>query len=178
MKRFLLKICVAIVALILGIVAVKYISPKSNQTEAQANQTNASASFSEQREQSDTFFLETNEFVLVSNINGSVEVEYTDIAEVDVRVIRSANKQEDFDYRRVVLGESRGKLDVRMRSAPSIKRKLWGLLGTVPEERQRVIIKVPHGTMVSTKCINGYIEERETRDGKLEVKRKESQCSQ
>jgi uncharacterized membrane-anchored protein YhcB (DUF1043 family) len=174
MKRFLLKICVAIIALILGIVIVRYISPKSSQVKVQSNPSNASASFSERREQSDTFFLDAGESVLVSNINGSVEIEYADATEVDVKVIRSANNQEDFDYRHVVLGESKRKLNVRMKKSPS----LWALLGMIPEERQRVIIRVPRGTRVLTKCINGYTEERETREGKLKVKRTDSQCSQ
>lgn len=176
MKRFLIKVVIGVLALCLGIAVVKYFSPQTSLKPAILTSNNqvVTNTFSKQREQSDTFNLDSYQPIVVSKINGSVVVEYTDVKETEVKVVRSANSDEDFDYRKLVMGGTRGRLEVRMKKSAS----LWSLLGMIPEERQSVIIRTPHGTRVTTKCINGTVEERETVEGKLEVRTKNYQCSQ
>jgi hypothetical protein len=175
MKKFLIKVLIGLLALCAGIAVVKYFSPETNvKPSFMANNNQVANDFSKQREERENFYLESYEPIIVSKINGWVEIEYADVTETEVKVIRYANNEDDFDYRNLVIGESRHKLQIRMKKSPS----LWSALGFIPEERQRVIIKTPRGTRVTTNCINGTVEERETIEGRLEVKRNDYQCSQ
>lgn len=177
MKNIFIKIVIGVLALAFGIAVVKYFSPeKSLKPSFITNKPKDSRAvpFSKQKEDSETFRLDSYKPIVISKINGSVEIEYTDVTITEVKVIRFVTEEEDFDYRHLVIDESRRKLDIRMRKSSGF----WSLLGMIPEERQNVIIKAPRGTRVVTKCINGYVEERETLEGKTETRRKDYQCSQ
>lgn len=175
MKSFLIKIVIGVLCLCAGIAVVKYISPREESQEVlQTNNSQPVSAFSKQQEDRKTFALDSSKPIVVSKINGTVQIEYADVTETEVKVTRLANKDEDFGYRKLVLENARRKLEVRMKKSPS----LWALLGMIPEERQNVIIRTPRGTKVLMKCINGTVEERETLDGKLEVKTRNYQCSQ
>jgi len=176
MKKFLIKILILAVALFLGLAVVKYFAPEKVSAPSFMNNSVSknNGNFSEKLERSKSFFLDAGEPIVVSKINGAVEIEYTDSTETEVKVIRTANNREDFDYRYLVIGESGRKLNVRMKNARSIRT----LFGAIPEERQTVLIKTPRGTRVITNCINGTVEERELNGGEVVLKKESYQCSQ
>jgi hypothetical protein len=174
-KKFFIKVLIGLLALSAGIAVVKYFSPQTNlKPSFMSNNNQVANDFSKQREERENFYLESYEPIVVSKINGWVEIEYANVTETEVKVIRYANNEDDFDYRNLVIGESRSKLQIHMKKSPS----LWSVLGMIPEERQRVIIKTPRGTRVTTNCINGTVEERETINGTLETRSRNYQCSQ
>ncbi|GEM_PF-3380928 len=177
MKKFLIKVLILAVALFVGLAVVKYFSPEKVSAPSFMSKSvnNSDGNFPEKIERRKTFFLDTGEPIIVSKINGAVEIEYADVSETEVKVTRSVNNREDFDYRYLVMAESGGKLNVRMKNA----RSIWALFGTFADERQTVLIKTPHGTQVITKCINGTVEEREVKEGGTIIIKKETyQCSQ
>lgn len=178
MKKLFIKVLISVLALSAGIAVVKYFSPEKSLKPSFITNNNTkdpnAVPFSKQKEDSETFRLDSYKPIVISKINGSIEIEYADVTVTEVKVIRFATEQEDFDYRQLIIDESRRKLDIRIRKSSS----LWSLLGMIPEERQNVIIKAPRGTRVITKCINGYVEERETHEGKTETRRNDYQCSQ
>ncbi|MGH9939346.1 MAG: hypothetical protein ACREAM_24150 [Blastocatellia bacterium] len=117
----------------------------------------------EREEVRKTLKLAPEKVVFVREIEGRVRVETADADIAEVLVVRSARKREDLRYRRVIIREDES-LYIKVEN----DGERASSLDSVPESRERVILKLPRGADLRIHEINGGVTVGET-NGDLEI---------
>jgi hypothetical protein len=113
-----------------------------------------------------TYKLEPGARVEISGISGRVDVETanTDIAEV--LIIRSAKKREDLQYRKINIQHRPDYLSIGIEGD---HKSIWSAIGSRPEGRQRVILKMPRQVVeLETRGVTGDLTVGEL-DGGVDI---------
>jgi hypothetical protein len=92
--------------------------------------------------------------VVVTDINGSVDIETTAGDTAEVYVLRTARKREDLQHQRVFVEQTPEGLEVR---GETNRWRPWNLVQRTKVEQQ-VILRVPRQVDVITKNVNGQIK--------------------
>jgi DUF4097 and DUF4098 domain-containing protein YvlB len=103
--------------------------------------------------------------VSINNINGRVKVEMADTDLAEVLVVRSARKREELEYGMVSIELDDGVIYVNVEGD---RKSAFSSLGSVPEVRQRVIVKLPRTAGLDAYHTDGEIAVGEIR-GRLKV---------
>src|SRR5574341_866127 len=117
----------------------------------------------------------------VMGINGGVKVETTDTDIAEVLIVRSAHKREDLQQRKVNISNDENLfIHIEDGPAPSPRRSVASKIrrkmsipskddSTVPEIRERVILKLPRKAGLEIHVVYGAVTVGET-DGSLEIR--------
>src|SRR5262245_44674987 len=101
----------------------------------------------------------------VSGINGSIEVETADAEIAEVLIVRSANKRDDLQFRQINIFHEPNGLRIRIEDD---RKSIFSAMATVPEVKQRVLLKLPHKVRFNTNNLNGNLTTGGI-DGKVQV---------
>jgi len=118
--------------------------------------------FAEREEIRRSYTLKPKADVIVSNINGRVDVETADIDHAEVLIIRSARKPEDLQFRKIKIDHDPSELRIRVEED---RRSIFSAFGSRPEGRQRVMLKLPRKVALETNGINGELSIGEIEGG-------------
>lgn len=121
--------------------------------------------FAEREEIRRSYTLKPGARVRISNINGKVDVEATDINHAEVLIIRSARKRDDLQFRQLNIEHEPNLLNIRVEND---RKSLFSALGGLPEGRQRVILRLPRKVELAVHGTNGNITVGEL-DGSIEI---------
>jgi hypothetical protein len=110
--------------------------------------------------------LEPKALVEVQNISGGIDVETAEAEVAEVLIVRSANKRDDLQFRKINIDHRPNWLRIRVEN--DRERSIFSVLGSIPEGRQRVILKIPRSVEFKTHGLNGNLTAGEF-DGKVEV---------
>jgi hypothetical protein len=117
----------------------------------------------------------------IMGVNGGVKVETADTDTAEVLIVRSARQREDLQYRKVNISndenlfiriEDDSTLTPRRTVLSKIRRKMSKSTednSTVPEIRERVILRLPRKTGLEIHVVYGAVTVGAT-DGRLEIK--------
>ena len=122
--------------------------------------------FAEREEIRRSYTLKPNADVVVSNINGRVDVETADIDHAEVLIIRSARKPGDLQFRKIKIDHDPSELRIRVEED---RRSIFSAFGSVPEGHQRVMLKLPRKVAFTTNGVNGDVAVGEI-EGGLDVR--------
>lgn len=137
------------VALVFTIAAVAGIAPERMRVAAQ------SQALSERDEIRQSYRLQQGaRSVVVTNIDGSVDIETTDGDEAEVYVVRSARNRDDLKHDRVFIEQTPEGLVVR---GETNQWRPWNMVQRT-KVRQQVTLKVPRQVDVTTKNVNGRVK--------------------
>jgi hypothetical protein len=124
------------------------------------------ADFAEREEIRRSYTLKPGAEVIVSGINGRVDVETAEIDHAEVFIVRSAKKREDLQYRKIKIDHDQSELRIRVEED---RRSIFSAFGSVPEGRQRVMLKLPRKVAFQTNGVNGDVAIGEI-EGGLDVR--------
>jgi hypothetical protein len=110
--------------------------------------------------------LEPAAVVEVMGINGGIDVETAEAEIAEVLIIRSADKRDDLQFRKINIDHQPNWLRIRVED--DRKRSVFAALGEVPEGKQRVMLKIPRRVRFKTHGLNGNLTAGEF-DGKVEI---------
>jgi DUF4097 and DUF4098 domain-containing protein YvlB len=99
-----------------------------------------------------TYELTSGARVEVSGINGSVEIETSNVRSAEVHIVRSANDRADLEFHKIIIEHTPDKLVVR-----GEKDRERRSLGRGREVRQRVMMKIPRQVDLLTSGVNGKV---------------------
>lgn len=122
--------------------------------------------FAEREEIRRSYTLKPGAEVIISNINGRVDVETADTDHAEVLIVRSAKKRDDLKFRRVSIEHDPVQLQIRVEAD---RRSLFSAFGSIPDGRQRVILKLPRKVALDTNGVNGDVAIGEI-EGNVEVR--------
>lgn len=91
--------------------------------------------------------------VLVSGINGLLEVETSETDTAEIYIVRSARDQSDFDDRNLLIEQQGDKLRIRVQRQR--KNSFWSMLTPRSDERQRAYLKLPRQVQLVANGVNG-----------------------
>ncbi len=136
------------VALLFGIAAVIGIAPEGTRVTAQTQ-------LPERDEIRQSYRISQGaRSVVVTNINGSVDIQTIDGDTAEVYVVRSARKRDDLKHDRVFVEQTPEGLVVR---GETNQWRPWNMVqGT--KVRQEVVLKVPRQVDVTAKNVNGRVK--------------------
>jgi hypothetical protein len=120
------------------------------------------ADLAEREEIRRSYRLKPKADVVVSGINGRVDVETADIDHAEVLIVRSAKKPEDLQFRKVKIVHDPSELRIGVEGD---RRSLFSAFGSVPEGRQRVILKLPRKVSFITHGVTGDLTVGEIEGG-------------
>jgi hypothetical protein len=123
--------------------------------------------FAEKEEIRRSYKMEPGANVNIYGINGMVKIESADAPVAEVLIVRSAKKREDLQFRRMNIehGPKTG-LTIRVEND---RKSIFSALGSIPEGRQRVILRLPKDIDLETNGVNGDVTAGEIR-GRLELR--------
>src|SRR5262245_6336545 len=113
-----------------------------------------------------SYTLKSGADVVVSGISGRVDVETADIDHAEVLIVRSAKKPEDLQFRKIRIVHDPGELRIGMEGD---RKSLFSAFGSIPEGRQRVMLKLPRKVAFITDGVNGDLTVGEI-EGGLDVR--------
>jgi hypothetical protein len=119
----------------------------------------------EREEISRVYKLEPAAVVDVQGINGSIDVETAEVEIAEVLIVRSANKKDELQYRKINIEHQPKFLRIRI---DNDRKSIFSEFGTIPEGRQRVMLKVPRSVVFRTNGLNGNLTTGEF-DRKVEI---------
>jgi hypothetical protein len=122
--------------------------------------------FQEREEIRRSYTLKPGAEVMVSNINGRVDIETAEIDRAEVFIVRSARKKEDLQFRRIGIEHQPDMLHIRVEQD---RRSLFSAFGSIPEGRQRVVLKLPRKVQIDVNGVNGNLTAGEV-GGRVEVR--------
>ncbi|MGH9755721.1 MAG: DUF4097 family beta strand repeat-containing protein [Blastocatellia bacterium] len=120
------------------------------------------ADFTEREEIRRSYTLKPNADVIVSGVNGRVDVETADIDHAEVLIVRSAKKPEDLQFRKIKIEHDPNELHIRV---DDDRRSFFSAFGSIPEGRQRVMLKLPRKIAFTTNGVNGDVAVGEIEGG-------------
>lgn len=136
-----------------GEVAPSDVAPDAKTAAAPLVDANAEgADLPEKEEIRRSYALKPGARVSVSSINGSVRVETADIAVADVLIVRSAKTKEDLQYRQISIERNNDGLSIYVESD---RKSIFSAIGSIPEGRQRVLLRLPKKVDFEGNGING-----------------------
>jgi hypothetical protein len=118
--------------------------------------------FTEREEIRRSYTLKPSADVIVSGINGRVEVETADTDHAEILIVRSAKKREDLQFRKVRIEHDPSELRIGLEGD---RRSVFSSFGSIPEGRQRVILKLPRKVAFTTNGVNGDVDVGEIEGG-------------
>jgi hypothetical protein len=110
--------------------------------------------FAEREEVRRSYTLKPGAEVIISNINGRVDVETADTDHAEVLIVRSAKKRDDLQFRKINIEHDPVQLHIRVEED---RRSLFSAFGSIPEGRQRVMLKLPRKVAIETNGVNGDV---------------------
>jgi hypothetical protein len=120
------------------------------------------ADFAEREEIRRSYTLNSGADVVVSGINGKVDVETANTDHAEILIVRSAKKREDLQYRKIKIDHDPSELRI---SVEDDRRSFFSAFGNSPEGRQRVILKLPRKINFETNRGNGDVAVGEIEGG-------------
>ena len=120
------------------------------------------ADFAEREEIRRSYTLKPKADVVVSDINGRVDVETADIDHAEVLIVRSAKKLEDLQFRKIKIEHDPSELRIRVEED---RRSIFSAFGSIPEGRQRVLLKLPRKIAFIASGVNGDVAVGEIEGG-------------
>jgi len=120
------------------------------------------ADFAEREEIRRSYTLKSGADVIVSGINGRVDVETADTDHAEVLIVRSAKKREDLQFRKINIEHDPSELSIRVEND---RRSVFSAFGSRPETRQRVMLKLPRKVRLETSVVNGDVAVGEIEGG-------------
>jgi hypothetical protein len=121
-----------------------------------------SADFAEREEIRRNYTLKPGSDVIVSGVNGRVDVETAETDHAEVLIVRSAKKREDLQFRKVKIEHDPSKLRILVEND---RRSIFSAFGSRPEGRQRVMLKLPRKVKLETNNVNGDVAVGEIEGG-------------
>ena len=118
--------------------------------------------FAEREEIRRSYTLKPGADVIVSSINGRVDVETAEIDHAEVLIVRSAKKREDLQFRKIRILHDPGELRIGLEGD---RRSFFSAFGSIPEGRQRVMLKLPRKVAFITNGVNGDVAVGEIEGG-------------
>jgi hypothetical protein len=112
------------------------------------------AEFTEREEIRRSYTLKPGADIIVSNVNGRVDVETAETDHAEVLIVRSAKKREDLQYRKIKIVHDPGELRIGVEGD---RRSVWSAFGSIPDVQQRVILKLPRKVAFITNGVNGDV---------------------
>ncbi|HEY6403151.1 MAG TPA: hypothetical protein VI479_17155, partial [Blastocatellia bacterium] len=112
------------------------------------------ADFAEHEEIRRSYTLKPDADVIVSGLNGRVNVETADTDHAEVLIVRSAKTREDLQYRKIKIDHDPSELHIYIEKD---RRSFFSAFGPRPESRQRVILKLPRKVNFETHSVNGDV---------------------
>jgi hypothetical protein len=103
--------------------------------------------------------------VNVMGIDGSIDVETAEAEIAEVLIVRSANNRDDLQFRKINIEHQPDRLRIRIEND---RKSVFSALGSIPEGRQRVMLKIPRSVRFRTHGLNGNLTAGEF-DGKVEI---------
>lgn len=103
--------------------------------------------------------------VNIYGINGKVKVDTADIDTAEVLIVRSAKKREDLEFRKINIEHEVKELTIRVEND---RKSVFSAMGSIPEVRQRVILRLPKRVDLETGGVNGNVWVGEIR-GRVEL---------
>jgi hypothetical protein len=128
--------------------------------------TNTSADLPEREEIRRSYSLKPNASVVISGLNGRVDVETADTDHAEILIVRSAKKREDLQYRKINIERDQNELRIRVEQD---RRSIFSAFGSRPEGRQRLMLKLPRKVQFETDGVNGNVTVGEI-DGPVQVR--------
>lgn len=120
------------------------------------------ADFAEREEIRRSYTLKPNADVIVSGINGRVDVETADIDHAEVLIVRSAKKPEDLQFRKIKIEHDPSELRIRVEND---RRSFFSAFSSIPDGSQRVMLKLPRKIAFITNGVNGDVAVGEIEGG-------------
>jgi hypothetical protein len=124
------------------------------------------ADFAEREEIRRSYTLKPGADVIVSGINGRVDVETAETDHAEILIVRSAKKREDLQYRRIKIDHDPSELRI---SVENDRRSIFSAFGSRPEGRQRVMLKLPRKVRLESNGVNGDVAVGEI-EGSVDVR--------
>ncbi|HKC86866.1 MAG TPA: DUF4097 family beta strand repeat-containing protein [Blastocatellia bacterium] len=118
--------------------------------------------FAEREEIRRSYTLKPGADVIVSGINGKVDVETAETDHAEVLIVRSAKKREDLQFRKIKIAHDPSELSIGLEGD---RRSVFSAFGSIPEGRQRVILKLPRKVSFTTNGVNGDVTVGEIEGG-------------
>src|SRR5262249_7490293 len=118
--------------------------------------------FADREELRRRYTLKPKAYVIVSGINGRDAVETADPDHAEVLIVRSAKKREDLQFRKVRIEHDPSELRIGLEGD---RRSVFSAFGSIPEGRQRVILKLPRKAAFITNGVNGDVNVGEIEGG-------------
>ncbi|MFN0085185.1 MAG: hypothetical protein ACKVX9_07335, partial [Blastocatellia bacterium] len=123
--------------------------------------------FAEKEEIRRSYTLKPGAVVNVHGINGQVRVETGEGSIAEVLIVRSAKKKEDLQYRQLNIEHGEEGLTIRTESD---RKSIFSAIGSLPEGRQRVLLRLPKKVDFETNGINGNVEIAGDLNGRAEIR--------
>lgn len=120
------------------------------------------ADFAEREEIRRSYTLKLGADVIVSGINGRVDIETAETDHAEVLIVRSAKKPEDLQFRKINIEHGPSELRI---SVEDDRRSFFSALGSTPDGRQRVMLKLPRKIAFITNGVNGDVTVGEIEGG-------------
>jgi hypothetical protein len=98
-------------------------------------------------------------------IDGSIDVETAEAEIAEVFIVRSANTRDDLQFRQINIEHQPDRLRIRIEND---RKSVFSALGSIPEGRQRVMLKIPRSARFRTNGLNGNLTAGEF-DSKVEI---------
>ncbi len=118
--------------------------------------------FAEREEIRRSYTLSPGANVRVSGINGRIDVETAETDHAEVLIVRSAKRREDLLFRKINIEHDSNELHIRVEQD---RRSLFSAFGSIPEGRQRVLLKLPRKVEIETNGVNGDVNVGEIEGG-------------
>lgn len=131
----------------------------ANASEPQANLSFSTADedsvdFAEKEEIRRKYTLKPESSIYLRGINGGVKIETADTNEAEVLIVRSAQSRDDLRYHKIRLEHDDDSLSIRVEND---RKSLFSALGSIPEGRQRVVLKLPRQVALHVSGANGKV---------------------
>jgi hypothetical protein len=128
--------------------------PNKAETNSIVDKGGEGVDFAEREEIRRSYTLKPNADIIVSGINGRVDVETSETDHAEVLIVRSAKKREDLQYRKIEIDHDPGELRIRIEDD---RRSVFSVFSSIPEGHQRVMLKLPRKVAMITNGVNGDV---------------------
>lgn len=136
--------------------------PNRAETNSIVDKGGEGADFAEREEIRRSYTIKPGADVIVSGINGRVDVETADIDHAEALIVRSAKKREDLQFRKIKIEHDPSELRIRVEDD---RRSIFSAFGSLPDVRQRVMLKLPRKIAFITNGVNGDVTVGEIEGG-------------
>jgi len=152
-----------VLAVILLIVAAAVVGSMTRSGEPLAGNT---TDVQQNKEIRESYKLQPGAEVLVSGINGQVEVETSDTDTAEIFIERNARNPEDLNSRQIIIEHTETSLTVRGEKRNS--GGFWSFLTNHGSASEHVMLKLPRKISLEAKGVNGHVNVGEI-DGNVRI---------